>query len=490
MASINPPNPHQSKSGLSGTTIAVIVVVGVLLILGGLLIGSATPSIFPPQASAESKQVDNLFHILLVIGGAVFLLVQGMLVFSIWRFRAKPGETGDGINMHGNTTLEIVWTAVPAVTVFVLTILSWQVFNSVISPKDGEMAIKANGARFNWNFEYAMPLSIMNKQYDITKLPQAVQDDLKDDNLLTLTSPTLYVMLGQPVVMEMQPKDVLHAFWVPAFRVKQDLIPGRVTTVRFTPDQVGEYILECAELCGANHGAMRAKVIVTANEADFDAALMPIMKEIVEPSPDPAIRGRKILESDVYPCFTCHTLSDLASANWVGTVGPALNGVADRAATTRSAATGQTPQEYLFTAIHDPQAYLVPGYGPLMPQLNLKECDAWAIVAYLSTQSASGQPPFQVDQPPQCQISGEASGAEATAEATGEATAEATGEATAEATTENSAGGQAIQQIGGAPITSPVAPTAEATAEATAAPTAVSGTVAPASTNASTGSSG
>lgn len=457
MASINPPNPHQSKSGLSGTTIAVIVVVGVLLILGGLLIGSATPSIFPAQASAESKQVDNLFHILLVIGGAVFLLVQGMLVFSVWRFRAKPGETSDGINMHGNATLEVVWTVIPAITVIVLTILSIEVFNSTMSPKAGEMAIKANAARFNWNFQYAMPLSIMNKQYDVTKLPQEVQDDLKDDNLLTLTSPTLYVMVGQPVVMEMQPKDVLHAFWVPAFRVKQDLIPGRVTTVRFTPDQVGEYILECAELCGANHGAMRAKVIVTANEADFDAALQPIMKDMVEPPADPVARGRKILESDVYPCYTCHTLSDLASANWVGNVGPALNGVADRAATTRSAATGQTPAEYLFTAVHDPQAYLVPGYGPLMPQLNLKECDAWAIVAYLATQSASGQPPFQVDQPPQCVVSGDAASAEATAEATSEATSEATAEATAEAT----------NAVGGA--SSSATPMAEATAEATVA---------------------
>src|SRR6185436_15629501 len=119
MASINPPNPHQSKSGLSGTTIAVIVVVGVLVILGGLLIGTFTPSILPAQASAESVQTDNLFHILLVIGGAVFLLVQGLLVYSIWRFRAKPGETGDGINMHGNTTLEVVWTLIPAVIVFV-----------------------------------------------------------------------------------------------------------------------------------------------------------------------------------------------------------------------------------------------------------------------------------------------------------------------------------------------------------------------------------
>ncbi len=486
MASITPQKPHQSNSGISGTTIAIIVVVGVLLIAGGLLIGTFTPSILPVQASAESKQVDNLFHILLVIGGAVFLLVQGLLVYSIWRFRAKPGETADGINMHGNTTLEIVWTAIPAIIVFVLTILSWQVFNSMIAPKEGEMSIVANAARFNWNFQYAMPLSIMGKEYDTTKFSQAVQDDLKDDGKLTLTSPTLYVMKGQPVVMEMTPKDVIHAFWIPAFRVKQDLLPGRVTTVRFTPTESGEYLLECTQLCGANHGAMRAKVIVVANETDFDSMMMPMMKDMVEPPPDPIDRGRKLLASDVYPCYTCHNLSDLASANWIGNVGPALNGVADRAATTRSAATGQTPQEYLFTAIHEPQAYLVPGYGPLMPQLNLPECEVWDIVAYLSTQSESGQPPFTVEVPPQCQGSNDAAGAEATAEATGEATAEATGEATAEVTIEATAevttvGEEAIQQIANPAIngTPTVEGTVEVTSEVTPEPTAIQATVAP-----------
>jgi cytochrome c oxidase subunit II len=459
MASINPPKPHENKSGLSGTTIAIIVIVGVLLIGGGLLIGTFTSQVLPVQASAESVQVDNLFHILLVIGGAVFLLVQGMLVFSVWRFRAKPGDTSDGINMHGNTTLEIVWTAIPAVVVFVLTILSWQVFNSMMAPKEGEMTIKANAARFNWNFEYSMPLSIMGKQYDVSKLPQSVQDDLKDDNKITLTTATLYLTSGQPVVMQMQPRDVIHAFWIPAFRVKQDLLPGRVTTVRFTPTAAGEYLLECTQLCGANHGAMRAPVIVVADEAALEAALQPIMKEIVEPPADPAARGRQLLASNVHPCYTCHNLSDLASANWVGNVGPALNGVADRAATTRSASTGQTPQDYLYNAIHDPTSYLVPGYGPLMPQLNVPECQVWDIVAYLATQSDSGKAPFKVDIPPQCAVSSDAASTEATAEAT-----------------------SANPAVNGAP-------TVEATAEVTAAATAVPATIAPASTSTGTGSS-
>lgn len=468
MASINPPKPHQSKTSISGTTIAIIVIVTIVLIGSGLLIGAATPSLFPVQASAEAAQVDNLFHVLLVIGGVVFLLVQGMLVYSIWRFRARKGDTSDGVNMHGNTTLEIVWTAIPAVIVFVLTILSWQVYNSIMSPKDGELTIRANGARFNWNFEYDMPLSIMGKEYDISQLPPAVQEDLKDDNLITLTSATLYVTKDQPVVMQMEAKDVIHAFWIPVFRVKQDLIPGRVTTVRFTPTMTGDYLIECAELCGANHGAMRAPVVVVGSDTDLDAALMPIMQKLVEPPADPALRGRALLESNVYACYTCHNLADLASANWVGNVGPALNGVADRAATSRASATGQSPQEYLYTAIHEPAAYLVPGYGALMPQLGIPECQVWDMVAYLATQSESGEPPFEVTIPAQCQVQG-ASPAEATPEA-------APVEATAEATSQNPAGEAAIEQIGGAPAEATADPavvgeaTQEATAEATVTP--------------------
>ena len=439
MASINP--PKSGSGGISSSTIIIIIVVGVLLILGGVVIGTLTPALFPAQASAEAKPVDDLFHISLVIGGAIFLLVQGLLVFSVWRFRAKPNDSSDGAAIHGNTTLEIVWTAIPAVIVFVLTILSWQVLNTLREPKPNEVTVLAAGARFNWAFTYAMPLSIMPEQVDPAFLPEAVRADIEDDGMLSVSSPTLYTYVGQPVVMEMQPKDVIHAFWVPAFRIKQDLIPGRVTTIRFTPTVASGpegYDIECAELCGANHGLMRAKVVVLENEQSFNAMMMPMMDEKLHPPADPVIRGRKLLASNVYPCYTCHVLSDLTEAPqpWAGAVGPALNGVADRAATSRSAATGQTPAEYLYTSIHEPTAYLVPGYGALMPQLNIPECDAWAVVAYLATQSESGAAPFEVTQPPQCAVTGPPPGAVTAGEATAEATSAMTaGEATAEATT-------------------------------------------------------
>ena len=104
-------------SSLSTRTLFIIVIVGIALIGGGLLIGQTMPSFFPPEASAQSQQIDALFKVLLVIGGAIFLLVEGLLLYSVIAFRAKPGDKTDGPHIHGNTTLEIVWTAIPAVVV-------------------------------------------------------------------------------------------------------------------------------------------------------------------------------------------------------------------------------------------------------------------------------------------------------------------------------------------------------------------------------------
>jgi cytochrome c oxidase subunit 2 len=239
----------------------------------------------------------------------------------------------------------------------------------------------------------------------------------------------------------MEPRDVIHSFWVPAFRLKQDLIPGRITTVHVTPVQEGTFPIKCAELCGANHGMMVGQVIVHADEVAYNTWLVEEMRKVIYPPADPVVRGRNILSSNVYPCYTCHVLDDLAEFNWAGNVGPNLNGIADRAATSRASATGSTPAEYLYTAVHEPGAYLAPGYGNLMPQLNVPECDTWAIVAYLATQSASGEAPFEVEQPAQCVITagpGSAPAAEAApaVEATVEAmpAAAAPAEATAEAT--------------------------------------------------------
>jgi cytochrome c oxidase subunit II len=453
-----------NSTKLSLSTVVIIAVAGVVLVAGGFLISSATPLLFPPEASAESTQVDELVRILLIIGGAIFLLVQGMLVYSVFRFRAKPGDAGDGLHTHGNTTLEIVWTVVPAVIVAVLAILSWQVWNQLQTPKENEVSVEVTGRRFNWAFTYNAPITLLPEKVDVNSLPDDIKADLADDNALTLTAPELHTYVGQSVLLNMQSQDVIHALWIPAFRIKQDLIPGRETSIRFTAIEVPgatyptEYPIRCAELCGANHGLMTSKVIVHQDEASFISDwLVPLMEDKLHPPADPVLAGEKILTSGVYPCPTCHVETNLG---WqpASPVAPSLNGVGDRAAGARSTATGLSARDYIYQSVHDPSAYIVPGFQPLMPQLNLPECQALAIVAYLCTQTDSGTPACTVDDYA-AKCGSNAPAAEATSEATAEATSGVTSEATSSVTSE------ATSEATSAPAGEA---TSEATAEATA----------------------
>ncbi len=456
-----------NSTKLSLSTVIIIAVVGVVLVAGGFLISSATPQLLPAQASAESIQVDELVRILLIIGGAIFLLVQGMLAFSVWRFRAKSGDSSDGLHIHGNTTLEIVWTAIPAVIVVVLAVLSWQVWNQLQTPKENEVVVHVDGRRFNWAFTYDAPINLMPEQIDVNSLPENVKVDVQDDGSLTITSPELHTYIGQSVLLQMKPQDVIHALWIPAFRIKQDLIPGRETSIRFTAVEVpgetypAEYPVRCAELCGANHGLMVSKVIVHKDEASFISDwLVPMMDKVIHPPTDPVLAGQAILTSGVYPCPTCHVETNLGWSP-ASPVGPSLNGVGDRAAGGRSTATGLSAKDYIYQSVHEPAAFVVPGFQPLMPQLNIPECQALAIVAYLCTQTDSGTPACTVDDyAAKCGSSAPA--AEATSEATAEATSGITSEATVEATSVPAS--EATVEATSAPAE---AATQEATAEAT-----------------------
>lgn len=360
------------RSNTNSSPILWIIAAFALLILGGLIIAEATPLVLPPQASAESQQVDNLFKIMLAIGGAIFLLVQGALVFSVIRFRAKAGDRTDGVAMHGNPTLEFVWTAIPAVIVLILSILSFQVWVSITSAKENELVVSGTGARFNWSFSYDVP-----------------------EHNITVNSSILHTYVNQPVRMQLQTTDVNHAFYIPAMRIKQDLLPGRLTEIRFTPTMAGDYPVFCAELCGSGHGDMRARIIVHPDEATYLAWFEPEVDRILNPPEDPVERGRLILTSGEYPCAGCHALADLG---WTGITGPNQNGLADRVVNNRVGATGETPEEYLVRSLYAPGEYLVPGFGNLMPQFQPSDENApnympvedmQAIVAYLCTQSAT-----------------------------------------------------------------------------------------------------
>lgn len=349
------------------SAIAASVVIGVLLIVGGLLFGLLTPYVFPPQASEESLLIDNLFRLLLVLGGAVFLLVQGTLVYSVIRFWVRAGDTSDGPPIHGNAVLEFTWTAIPAGIVLILSLLSFGIWQQIITPAADEITVNAQGQRFAWSFSYYDPV-----------------------NELTFNSPELHVWVGQNVRMELNSEDVNHAFWIPAFRLKQDLLSGRTTEVRFTPILPGTYPVVCAELCGDGHGNMRAQVVVHEDEAAYNEWAAPIIDKILNPPDDPVLLGESVLAGGEYPCSGCHSLSSLG---WVGNQAPNLDGIGTRA---ERRGPGLTAEEYLVQSIRNPHEFLVPGYGPLMPQFQAEDPagpnympdeDLTGIVAYLLTQT-------------------------------------------------------------------------------------------------------
>lgn len=385
---------RNSGSSFSLAAMFPFLIAGFAIVAGGLLIGTLTDRLFPVQASAEAEQIDSLFTVLLVIGGAIFLLVQGMLVFSILRFRARPGDMSDGVPMHGNVTLEIVWTAIPAVIVAFLVIYSYSVWTSIRTVRpDEELAVEAIGQRFAWTFSYTDPLN---------RIPA--------DRPQTFNDSILYTYVGRPVAVRMNTQDVNHAFWVPAMRVKQDLIAGYTTEVRFTPTLAGTYPIVCAELCGGGHGQMRSFVTVYETEDEWLASFIDVrVDRILNPPDDPVLQGAAILAEAKYPCAGCHVLEDEVegfSINWVGQTGPALEGIGDTAVRRAPSAGFSSAEEYLANSLRHPNHYIVPGFGAgLMPQFGPTEEqpavvdgasyrampneDLVSIVSYLCTQTAA-----------------------------------------------------------------------------------------------------
>jgi cytochrome c oxidase subunit 2 len=205
-----------------------------LVIASGLLVGRYV-RLMPPIASEEAVMVDGLFRTMLGIAAAVFLLVLGSLLYAVFRFRKRPGHQGEGIPIHGSNRLEFAWTFIPALIVFWLAAYSSQVLVQLHDPDKHALQVNVIARQFVWQFEY----------------PE-----------FGIVSTDLHVPADRPVRLELLSQDVIHSFWVPAFRIKQDAFPQRSTLVSFTANRLGKYPVVCAELCGAGHAVMRSQVVV------------------------------------------------------------------------------------------------------------------------------------------------------------------------------------------------------------------------------------
>lgn len=252
----------------------LVVALVVATILIGLWVGS-DHSLLPVQASLNAPLYDQLFQVLYSIGTILFLGVFGVLIYSMVRFRRRDGDVSDGAAIEGNLPLEIVWTAIPAVVVLFVGLYSYNIYDRM----GGMTSLGDHGGMHSMEAMATMAAPPEGEVWggigtsagvapattvDVTAMQFAFIFSYPSSNII---SGELHVPVGQPVELHMKANDVIHAFWVPQFRLKQDIIPGQPTVLAFTPTREGTYPIICAELCGPYHGGMRTSVVVHGQDA-------------------------------------------------------------------------------------------------------------------------------------------------------------------------------------------------------------------------------
>ena len=196
---------------------------------------------FPAKASKQAGNIHTLYDVLLIVSVPMFVVVESVVIYSVFKYRMKPGEEKkDGPPIHGNTRLEVVWTALPALMLISLCTYAYTVLHSNEASKANSLTVNVTARQFAFEFSY----------------PQA--------NGKTVVSSVLYLPNNRPVVFKLRSLDVIHSFFVPEFSEKLDAVPGITTTLRVTPNRLGSYPVECTELCGAGHSLMRSSVEVVS----------------------------------------------------------------------------------------------------------------------------------------------------------------------------------------------------------------------------------
>jgi cytochrome c oxidase subunit II len=371
-----------------------MLVIGVIAVAIGIPVALLIPW-FPTDASTQAHNIHTLYDVLLIVSVPIFVLVETVILYSVWKFRMKPGEEEkDGPPIHGNTRLEVVWTALPAIMILGLCTYAYTVLRSNEKNHPSAMLVNVTERQFAFEFSYPRPGGQQ------------------------IVSPVLYLPKGTPVLFHLRSVDVIHSFFVPEFSEKIDAVPGITTDLRVTPTRLGAYPAECTELCGAGHSLMRStvRVVTPAAFRTWISAQKPGGAPPVGTPPSnaaqPGIPGAPSAAAASSPssgtstasatspaagktvftgsagCAGCHTL---AAAGATGTVGPDLTTrlKSDCANPASIPIRGKTLAECIHTAIIKPYAYLPTGYhAGVMPSTfatTLGPTQIQALVNYLSS---------------------------------------------------------------------------------------------------------
>jgi cytochrome c oxidase subunit II len=322
----------------------------------------ADVSIFSP-ASPQAEWIVDLAILALAIIGMIFVVVEGVLLYSVWRFRRRGNDpSGEPAQVYGSEPIEIAWTAAPTMIVFflvlVITRTLWEVEAAPVAPSQGDQALFVTVVGHQWWWEYRYD------SYDGRELGFVTANELH--------IPTGDDGAPRPVHLKLQSGDVCHSFWVPRLGGKMDLIPGRTNLLSFQTDEPGLYLGQCAEYCGDQHANMLLRVVAEP-PAKFEAWLANEAKDAVD---DPAVaEGKATFLAN--SCVNCHRIAGTPAQ---GTAAPDLTHLMSR----ETLASGQVPntRSNLRKWVHDPQS-IKPGV--LMPAFGLSEQEESQIVEYLRT---------------------------------------------------------------------------------------------------------
>ncbi|MFL5519276.1 MAG: cytochrome c oxidase subunit II [Gemmatimonadales bacterium] len=328
---------------------AIVQLTLLALIVGGITTAVAVvPHWLPPTAAEQADRIDFVFW---------YVTIICIVIYAIFKFRAGPDDDLDGPPIHGNTRLEIVWTAVPAVLVTAISIVSAVVLaknehiphaSAASSDKLTPLVVDVTAQQFAWSFQYP--------------------------GFGKLTSATLKLPIDVTTKLRITSLDVTHSFWVPEFSQKEDAVPGMVTTLVITPDRQGTFPVICTELCGLGHAVMRSAAEVTTSQK-FLSWAKGQQKQLGSSSSGAS--GKAVFANN--GCASCHTFTPAGAK---GTVGPDLDKLPQEAQRA-----GKQLQQFIKESIVDPNAYVEPGFQKgIMPSTfsSLPKAQLAALVSFLA----------------------------------------------------------------------------------------------------------
>jgi cytochrome c oxidase subunit 2 len=329
--------------------VAVLVIVMSALTYAGL----TSLNLMPAQASVQAIPIDWMWDMQVVAMSFLFALIMVPLLYSLVVFRRKKGEAGKneyGDYIVGNTSLEVVWTIIPLFAVLSFAYLGAYTLGETRIVDPQAMKVNVTARQFSFTFEYP--------EYQVV-------------------SDVLYLPVDKQAQLNMTSSDVIHSFWVPEFRVKQDIVPGRVTEYRITPSEEGAYTVRCAELCGASHAYMLAAIEVVSR-SEFDQWITEQQAKVAEMAQSPESRGESLAIQN--GCIACH------SSDGSPGLGPTWFGLYDSEVELADGTSIIANDDFIIESILNPGATIVAGYETvLMPAYQFDEGQLEDLIAYIKT---------------------------------------------------------------------------------------------------------